>query len=91
MPNQIRASHILVDQEYQAQDLIKKIKEGSSFEELAKKFSKCPSSDDGGDLGHFSRGMMVPEFDQAVFALSPGELSEPVRTQFGYHLIKRTE
>ena len=91
MSDQIRASHILVDQEYEAKDLIKKIEEGTSFEELAKKFSKCPSSDEGGDLGRFGKGMMVPEFDKAVFALNPGELSAPVRTQFGYHLIKRTE
>ncbi len=91
MSNQIRASHILVDHEYEAQDLLKKIQDGSSFEELAQKFSKCPSSQDGGDLGHFSKDVMVPEFDKAAFALQVEELSAPIRTQFGYHLIKRTE
>lgn len=89
--NQIRASHILVDHEYEANDLLAKLKEGKTFEELAGKFSKCPSGDQGGDLGFFKKGMMVPEFEAAAFALAPGETSKPVKTQFGYHLIKRTE
>lgn len=89
--NQIRASHILVDHEYEATDLLTKIKDGKTFEELAQKFSKCPSGEQGGDLGFFSRGMMVPEFETAAFELQPGETSSPIKTQFGYHLIKRTE
>lgn len=89
--NQIRASHILVEHEYEANDLLAKIKEGKTFEELAQKFSKCPSGDQGGDLGFFKKGMMVPEFETAAFALNVGETSTPVKTQFGYHLIKRTE
>ncbi|MES2769380.1 MAG: peptidylprolyl isomerase [Bdellovibrionota bacterium] len=89
--NQIRASHILVDYEHEANDLLGKIKDGKTFEELAQKFSKCPSGDQGGDLGFFKKGMMVPEFEAAAFALNTGETSKPVKTQFGFHLIKRTE
>lgn len=85
----IKARHILVKQEYEATDLLKKIEEGKNFEELAKDFSLCPSKEDGGDLGEFSRGMMVPSFDEAAFSLGVGEISKPVRTQFGYHLIQR--
>lgn len=88
---QIRASHILVDHEHEANDLLAKIKGGKTFEEMAQKFSKCPSGDQGGDLGFFKKGMMVPEFEVAAFGLQPGDTSPPVRTQFGYHLIKRTE
>lgn len=88
---QIRASHILVDHEYEALDLLTKIKDGKTFEELAQKFSKCPSGDQGGDLGFFRKGMMVPEFEVAAFELKTGETSQPVKTQFGFHLIKRTE
>lgn len=87
----INASHILVDHEHEAQDLLKKIKEGKSFEELAKQFSKCPSGKEGGDLGNFGKGQMVKPFETAAFALKVGEVSGPVKTQFGYHLIKRTE
>ena len=83
------AKHILVSHEYEAQDLIKKLNDGVSFEELAQKFSKCPSSQQGGNLGSFSQGRMVPEFEQAVIELEPGEVSKPVRTAFGYHLILR--
>lgn len=83
------AKHILVSHEYEAQDLIKKLNDGVSFEDLAQKFSKCPSSQQGGDLGSFTQGRMVPEFEQAVLGLEPGEVSEPVRTAFGYHLILR--
>jgi peptidyl-prolyl cis-trans isomerase C len=86
----IKASHILVDKEYLAEDILKKLKEGNSFESLAKAFSGCPSSSEGGDLGEFGRGQMVEAFETAAFALQPGEVSSPVRTQFGYHIIKRT-
>ena len=85
----VTAQHILVDQEFEIKDIQKKLSEGKSFEELARDFSQCPSGKDGGNLGEFGRGMMVPSFDKAVFALMPGETSEPVRTQFGFHLIKR--
>ena len=63
--------------------------EGSKFEDLAQKFSKCPSKARGGDLGEFGKGRMVPSFEEAAFALQVNEVSKPVRTQFGYHLIQR--
>ncbi len=85
----IKARHILVSQEYEANDLLQSLAQGKSFEELAKAFSQCPSKEDGGDLGEFGRGAMVPSFDEAAFALAVGEVSKPVRTQFGYHLIQR--
>ncbi|MDH5415182.1 MAG: peptidylprolyl isomerase [Flavobacteriaceae bacterium] len=85
------AKHILVDQEFEAKDLIKKLADGSTFENLAKDFSKCPSGKDGGDLGTFTKGMMVKPFEEAVLALEVGQATEsPVQTQFGYHLILRT-
>lgn len=91
MSDKITASHILVDHEYEVRDMIKKIDDGKEFEELAKDFSKCPSGEAGGNLGEFGKGMMVPPFEDAAFALDVGQLSGPVRTQFGYHLIKRTK
>ena len=87
--SRINASHILVENEYEAQDLLKKLKEGSSFEDLAKKFSKCPSGKNGGSLGEFGRGQMVKPFEDAAFALQANEVSKPVQTQFGFHLIQR--
>lgn len=87
----IKARHILVDQEHEAQDLIKKLEDGSSFEDLAQKFSKCPSGKRGGDLGEFGKGRMVEPFDKAAFDLKVNEISGPVRTQFGFHLIQRYE
>lgn len=88
----IRARHILVSQEHEAQDLLKKIEGGEAFEDLAASHSQCPSGKQtGGDLGEFSRGQMVREFEEAAFALQPGQVSTPVKTQFGYHIIQRTE
>lgn len=84
-----KAKHILVKHEYEAKDLLQKLNEGKSFEELAKDFSLCPSAARGGDLGEFPKGRMVPAFEQALLKLSPGDVSGIVRTQFGYHLIKR--
>ncbi len=89
--SKIKARHILVSQEFEVQDLQKKLKDGSTFEDLAKKFSKCPSGMRGGDLGEFGRGRMVPAFEEAAFGLKPNEISAPVKTQFGYHLIQRYE
>lgn len=88
---QIKAKHILVEKEYEAQDLIKKLDEGVAFEDLAHKFSKCPSSQNGGDLGAFGKGRMVKSFEDAAFSLNVKEVSAPVQTQFGYHLIYRYE
>ena len=86
----VSAKHILVDHEHEAQDLLTKINKGeSTFEELAQKFSKCPSGKSGGDLGEFGKGQMVQPFEEAAFGLEVGKVSEPVRTQFGYHLIYR--
>lgn len=87
-PESVRASHILVKEEDEANDIINEINEGLSFEEAAKKYSMCPSKEAGGDLGEFTRGKMVPEFEEAAFSIEEGKLSEPVKTQFGYHIIK---
>lgn len=88
--SQMRASHILVKTESEASDLTREIENGARFEDLAKTHSLCPSGQQGGDLGWFSPGMMVAEFDTACQALTEGQISEPVRTQFGYHLIQLT-
>lgn len=88
----VRASHILVETEKQAKELREQILSGKDFAQLAKEYSMCPSGKrNGGDLGFFSRGQMVPEFDQAAFSLSKGDLSEPVQTDFGWHLIQVTD
>ncbi len=87
-PESIRASHILVKEEDEANKILNEINEGLSFEEAASKYSLCPSKSNGGDLGEFTKGKMVPEFEETAFKLEIGKLSEPVKTQFGYHLIK---
>ena len=86
----VNASHILVDSEEKANELLAKINAGEiSFEDAARENSSCPSKANGGNLGDFGKGQMVPEFDEAVFAMEVGEISKaPVKTQFGYHLIK---
>ncbi len=89
--DQVKASHILVASEEKAKEIEKQLKEGKSFEDLAKAESSCPSKEKGGDLGLFSRGMMVKEFETAAFATKKGELSPIVKTQFGYHIIKVTD
>lgn len=87
----VRASHILVPSEEFANDLCKRISSGESFDTLAREYSSCPSKEKGGDLGTFTKGQMVPEFEQAAFTLPIGQVSKPVKTQFGYHIIKVTE
>ncbi|WP_432402733.1 peptidylprolyl isomerase [Wukongibacter sp. M2B1] len=87
-PESIQASHILVKEEEEINKVAKEIEGGLDFEEAAAKYSTCPSKQRGGDLGFFTRGQMVPEFENAAFAMKEGEVSEPVKTQFGYHLIK---
>ena len=85
----VGASHILVDSEEKANELLAKINgKEVSFEDAARAESSCPSSENGGNLGEFTRGQMVPEFDEACFSMSVGEIKGPVKTQFGYHLIK---
>lgn len=88
-PDEVKARHILVDTEEEAKEILKKLKEGADFAELAKEYSKDTSSkEEGGDLGYFNRGIMVPEFDKAVFEMEVGQISDIVKTQFGYHIIK---
>lgn len=88
----VTASHILVDDEDKAKEILEKIEKGEmSFEDAAREYSSCPSSQNGGALGEFTRGQMVPEFDKAVFEMEKGEISGPVKTQFGFHIIKVTD
>ena len=87
----IRASHILLRNETFCKELIEKLKTGASFESLAQQFSQCPSGKkSAGDLGSFGKGKMVPQFENAAFKLKVGETSGPVKSPFGYHIIKRT-
>src|SRR5262249_7834523 len=97
-PEQVRASHILLKTEGKddaavkanAEDVLKQARSGADFAELAEKYSEDEASaKDGGDLDYFGKGKMVPEFDQAVFAMQPGQTSDqPVKTQYGYHIIR---
>lgn len=88
---QVRASHILVNTEKEANNLSAQLKSGKKFADLAKQFSSCPSGKAGGDLGFFGKGQMVPEFEKAAFSMKKGETSAPVRTPFGFHLIMVTD
>lgn len=91
MLKKARARHILVSSEKECEDLKKQIETGGAkFEEAAKHHSKCPSGRQGGDLGEFRPGQMVPEFDKVVFSAPLNTVQGPVRTQFGYHLIEVT-
>lgn len=86
---EVQARHILVETEDKAKELQEKITGGGDFVALAKENSKDPGSkDDGGNLGYFGRGQMVPQFEEVVFKLNKGDVSDPVKTQFGWHLIK---
>jgi len=106
MSAQIRAAHILLmykgsmrSQSTRTKDealsaiteILDEIREGADFGQMAKEYSDCPSAEEGGDLGHFGPGAMVPDFDRAAFALAVGEVSGVVETPFGYHLIHRVE
>ena len=88
---EVHARHILVETEDQAKKIEDQLKKGADFAELAKKESKDPGASDGGDLGFFTKEQMVPEFSTAAFALEPGKISDPVKTQFGWHVIKVEE
>lgn len=85
------ASHILVKYFHEAQDLEKALAQGKSFESLARKFSMCPSAEMGGWLGDLSQRSIDPEFKKALLQLKPNEISPPIQTKFGYHLIRREE
>lgn len=85
------ARHILVKDEALCKDLKTRIAGGEDFAELAREHSACPSGRDGGNLGSFGPGQMVPEFDQVVFSAPVKEVQGPVKTQFGYHLLEVTE
>ena len=85
------ARHILVASEQECNDLKQRIADGEDFGDIAAEHSSCPSGKDGGGLGTFSPGQMVPEFDQAVFGGEVGVVQGPVKTQFGYHLLEVTE
>ncbi|OZU87918.1 foldase [Virgibacillus indicus] len=85
---EIKAQHILVEDEETANEVKKKLDEGGDFAELAKEYSTDGSAEQGGDLGYFSKGKMVPEFEEAAFSLEPGEVSDLVQSQHGFHIIK---
>ena len=99
-PEQVRASHILfmveegatdeakAEKRKEAEEVLAQLKSGGDFSALATAHSDCPSASKGGDLGYFSRGQMVPPFEEAAFAMKPGEISDVVETRFGYHIIK---
>lgn len=85
---ELRARHILVATEDEAKAVVERVEGGEDFAEVAKTESTGPSGPNGGDLGYFGRGQMVPAFEEAAYALQPGEISAPVQTQFGWHVIK---
>jgi peptidyl-prolyl cis-trans isomerase C len=88
---EVHARHILVETEDEAKAVEAELKKGADFAELAKKKSKDPGASDGGDLGFFTKDQMVPEFSEAAFKLEPGQISDPVKSQFGWHVIKVEE
>lgn len=87
---EFRASHILVRDLQSAEKIYDRVKKGESFESLARQYSTCPSKSKGGDLGWFGEGQMVAPFENAVRRMGTGTISRPVKTQFGYHIIKKT-
>ncbi len=88
MAGKVNASHILVKTEQDAQVAYYDVTHGKAFEDVAKEKSMCPSKKQGGNLGWFGRGMMVKEFETATFSLKKGDISKPVKSQFGWHIIK---
>lgn len=86
----VRAKHILVKTEEEANEIMKKLENGEDFDTLARQYSFCPSKEKGGDLGYFNRGQMVPEFENAAFSTPIGGIAGPVKTRFGWHIIKVT-
>ena len=88
---EVHARHILVETEAEAKAVVEELKKGADFADLAKKKSKDPGASDGGDLGFFTKEQMVPEFSAVAFTLEPGKISDPVKSQFGWHVIKVEE
>jgi len=91
MPNSVHCAHILVTTEQEAKTVVQRLDGGEKFANIAREMSRCPSGKRGGDLGTFSRGKMVKEFENAAFSLQKEQISPIVKTQFGYHIIKRLE
>jgi len=85
-----RARHILVETQEECEKLKQQIEAGADFAEMARQHSRCPSGQQGGELGEFGRGQMVPEFDEVVFTAEVGKVHGPIKTQFGYHLVEIT-
>lgn len=91
MVSKVHAVHILVKTEEEAKNILVELKQGATFERLAQMKSMCPSGKKGGDLGWFGRGQMVRPFELAAFSLKKGEVSDPIKTEFGWHIIKVLE
>jgi len=91
MPDKVHCAHVLVRSESEAKAVLERLRKGEKFSVIARAVSLCPSGKRGGDLGTFTRGKMVKEFETAAFALQKGETSALVKTKFGYHIIKRLE
>ena len=91
MPNKVHCAHILVKTEKEVIAILERLKKGEKFSAIAKDVSLCPSKKRGGDLGIFGRGQMVKEFEKTAFSLEKGQISGIVKTQFGFHIIKRLE
>lgn len=90
-PLKLRASHIQVETEAEAKEILQKLKEGADFGQLARQYSKDPSKERGGDIGYFAKGQLMPEIEDACFKLEVGQVSDIIKTQFGYHIIKLTD
>jgi peptidyl-prolyl cis-trans isomerase C len=92
MASEVSASHILVDDEDKAENVKNDLDNGKDFEQLAKEVSTCPSSEKGGDLGWFGKGEMVKPFEREVFEnMDVGDISKPVKTEFGFHIIRKDD
>jgi len=91
MADKVHCSHILVKTEQEAKSILDQLNKGESFAKVAIAKSLCPSKRNSGDLGTFGRGQMVREFERVAFALQKGQLSQPVKTEFGWHIIKRLD
>jgi len=91
MPDKVHCAHILVKTQTEAKIILERLKKGEKLANIARQVSLCPSGKRGGDLGNFGRGVMVREFETAAFALKKGDISQPVKTKYGYHIIKRLE